>query len=129
MKLLIRGKRKGREITKNLIDQHCHCLLKYLNKQDFVRNIIKGAHFLWSKLTFSWILEMHLTGIENYSVCSKGTQNTQSSNFSFQVGAKLGQNSDTACIIVLKFKFVKLIISIFECKVWFCLNNLCREYA
>ena len=35
MKLLIRGKRKGREIAKNLIDQHCHCLLKYLNKQDF----------------------------------------------------------------------------------------------
>ena len=69
------------------------------------------------------------TGIENYSVCSKGTQNTQSSNFSFQVGAKLGQNSDTGCISVLKFKFVKLIISIFECKVWFCLNNLCREYA
>ena len=110
MKLLIRGKRKGREITKNLIDQHCHCVLKYLNKQDFVRNIIKGAHFLWSKLTFSWILEMHLTGTENYSVCSKGTKNTQSSNFSFQVGAKLGKNSDTACINVPKFKFVKLII-------------------
>ena len=52
---------------------------------------------------------MHLTGIENYSVCSKGTKNTQSSNFSFQVGAKLG-NSDTACINVPKFKFVKLII-------------------
>ena len=63
---------------------------------------------------------MHLTGIENYSVCSKGTQNTQSSNFSFQVGAKLGQNSDTACIIVLKFKFVKFKDN---------LNNLCREYA
>ena len=45
MKLLIGGKRKGRETTKNLMDQHCHFLLKYVNKQDFVHNIIKGAHF------------------------------------------------------------------------------------
>lgn len=106
MKLLIRGKRKERETTKILMDQHCHFLLKYVNKQDFVHNIIKRCSLLWSKLTFSWILEMHLTGIENYSVCSKGTKNTQSFNFSFQVGAKLGQNSDTACISVLNLSLL-----------------------